>query len=94
MFSRCYFCFLMVLSLIFCEDNIFDLANGGDFRAVKQIIENENISPNTRDDSLNTVLHHAAKSGSLKLVKYLIKKGADINAINYFNETSLMNGAK
>ena len=45
---------------------------------------------NRRDDEGNTVLIEAASCGHLEIVKYLIEKGADINAKNRNGNTALV----
>ncbi|VDD95579.1 unnamed protein product [Enterobius vermicularis] len=35
------------------------------------------------DAEKETILHHACRSGDIKLMAYLIKHGADVNAENY-----------
>ena len=48
------------------------------------------VLQNTRNEWNSTYLHYAIWSGCDKLIKYLVNKGVDINAINDNGETSLM----
>ena len=56
--------------------------------ANKKLI-NENADLTVRDTKGNTALHIAARRHAPALVKLLLEKGADINAINYEGDTPL-----
>nr|WP_223158783.1 ankyrin repeat domain-containing protein [Wolbachia endosymbiont of Pentalonia nigronervosa] len=56
----------------------------GQLDIVTYFISDENVNVNTRDGKGNdgrTILHYAAQNDKLEVVKFLVEKGADINAI-------------
>ena len=62
--------------------DIFDAVMGGDLNNVKKIINSEKASVMARDNSQNTPLHIAANYNYSEIAELLIKKGADVNAVN------------
>ena len=66
-------------------DNIFRAASDGTVEDVKYFIEEKGINVNTRNNDNSryrgrTALHFAAYEGKVEIVKYLISKGANVNA--------------
>ncbi|WP_265027666.1 ankyrin repeat domain-containing protein [Wolbachia endosymbiont (group B) of Chorthippus parallelus] len=55
----------------------------------KALVEKEGIDINARDKGRKTPLHHAASKGYLNFVKFLVGKGANINAEDAKSETPL-----
>jgi len=77
-------------------DDIFTAANIGTINDVKYFIEEKGVNVNTRiNDNPNfsgeTALHIAAYYGKVEIVKYLISKGADVNAKSDKRRTPLHN---
>ncbi|KAG5362176.1 Ankyrin repeat-containing protein [Yarrowia sp. C11] len=69
--------------------NIWVAASDGQLEAVKNLIENEGISPNAKDENGYTPVHAAASYGHLDLLRYLIDKGGDINVTDEDGDTAL-----
>jgi len=70
--------------------------NCEDFKAIKFLIYDKNANVNAIDDESNTPLHLATQNAvnyrywfNPKIIKLLIKNGADVNAINIWGETPL-----
>ena len=59
-----------------------------DFRAVSRLLK-ESPSLKTETDDGQTPLHIAAECGLETMCKYLIKRGADVNALDNFGGTPL-----
>lgn len=58
-------------------------------RIIPSLRENKYFFLNEQDAEGNTALHHAASLGLEKVVKYLVRVGADINIKNKLNHTPL-----
>ena len=73
-------------------NKIRDAIKNGNSSTIKQIINNYKINLNTpihnKHDS--TVLHYAVMAKNSEIIKFLIEKGADINAPDKGGQTSLM----
>eukprot|EP01080_Neovahlkampfia_damariscottae_P010211 gene10211-2631_t len=70
-------------------------ASKGDVEKLKTLFdENPNFSVNDGDYDYRTPLHLAASEGQLEVVKYLIKKGADINAADRFRNTPIQDALR
>ncbi len=57
-------------------------ASEGDLTAIKKIINNNPDKVDRRDIIKQTPLMYAVEGGSLEVVKYLVGKGADVNAMS------------
>lgn len=79
--------FIFVLS-IFTEE-IHEASAKGDLERVKNMLRINPALLNMVDKTKNTPLHYAASSGKLEVVKFLIKKGADLQAKNTYGWTAL-----
>lgn len=82
--------FVLTLSLYSADLNrIADLINSQDFsKALKEVKSTKNITGTVEPGT--TLLHYAVGFGATDLVKELIKKGADINALDIDGNTPLM----
>ncbi len=54
---------------------------------VKYLVEEKNADVNAKDNYGNTPLHWAAGRGHLPVVRYLIEKGAKVDAMNILGQT-------
>lgn len=85
-----FFLTLWIVVFIFIDgEEIHEACSHGELQKVKRLIAKNPELLNTRDKSLNTPLHYAAGSGKTEIVKYLIKKGADLKARNNYGWTAL-----
>lgn len=60
---------------------------------IKYLLDSKQVAVNTRGRFEKSPLHLAARYGDLDTVKYLIKKGADVDAINGIGETPVHTAA-
>ena len=60
---------------------------------VFELIKND-LNVNLKNDTGDTALHMAAYSGNLLIAEQLIDCGADVDAVNNYNETPLMYAAR
>jgi ankyrin repeat protein len=56
--------------------------------AVKYLIEELHVDPNVRDHEGNNAIHDAAARGDVEMIKYLVAKGVDVNAVNREGKTT------
>ncbi len=69
--------------------SLFESMDAGDFAAVQNILDSGG-DVHQRDQAENAVLHHAAAiQGSVELGAFLIRYGADVNAVNGDGNTPL-----
>ncbi len=71
--------------------NIFKATKKGDYERVKELLDNGvdvNIVDNCEN---NTPLHYASAQGYIKIARLLIERGANINALNYYEISPLSN---
>jgi ankyrin repeat protein len=80
--------------LTFCEDTIFDPAEAGHLDTVKEKIESDGFDPKDKNSYGEILLFYAARSGSLELVKYCVKKGVDPKATRKHGWTVLHSAAQ
>ena len=76
--------------------NLFDAAANGRYREIVNLIESgvdahlyEGLKVKPYESEHNTPLHLASLNGHLDIVKYLIKKGANVNTRNRKNQMPL-----
>ena len=70
------------------SDIIFSRARHGRLDEVQKALD-DGMDVNSRDNHGSTLLHVACQNGNKKLVKALLRRHADINAINKSGNTSL-----
>lgn len=61
----------------------------GDEAKVRELLDANADLVNTPDDTLNTPLHNAAAAKHAAIVKLLLERGADVNAMNDEDQTPL-----
>lgn len=74
-------------------DNLMKMIVSGRFDEIEEIIKKDPLIVNEEDKEGNTVLIYAAKEGNLKLVRYFIAHGSDINHTNHKNRTAIIYAA-
>ena len=67
---------------------------GGQIDLIPKIVELTEVSYFVRDEFGNTLLHYATRTSNLTLVKFLIEKGLDVNALNDQYETPVFTAVK
>lgn len=67
---------------------------GGKFDIVEKFLKNQKFDFLKIDKSGNSYLHHIAKIGNLEYFEKFLKKGLDINLLNYVFETPLFNATR
>ncbi|MGI6782065.1 MAG: ankyrin repeat domain-containing protein [Acholeplasmataceae bacterium] len=67
---------------------------GGQVELAPKIIDLTEGSYFIRDEYGNTLLHYATRTSSLPMVKYLVEKGVDVNALNDQYETPIFSSVK
>ena len=68
------------------EENMFDLVYKGDYKAVCSGIK-KGASVNLRNDQDQTLLHYALLYNQVKIAKFLISFGADLDSKDRFGQT-------
>ena len=63
-------------------NKLINAVESGDLETIKAKLKSEDID--LRDESGNTLLALAAANDHLDIIKYLLKKGADINTSNRY----------
>lgn len=74
------------------ERGIWYAAQYGDLERVKKLIS-QGCYVDIKDKSGYTALHYAARAGHLDVCKYLLTKGADINAVTKCGEATSLHRA-
>ncbi|WP_051359856.1 ankyrin repeat domain-containing protein [Adhaeribacter aquaticus] len=62
-------------------NNPIEAVKSGNLEEVKSLLDNEPDIVNTKDNKGYTLLHLAAQEGNGDLIKLLLERGADINAL-------------
>ncbi|HEY3378629.1 MAG TPA: ankyrin repeat domain-containing protein, partial [Armatimonadota bacterium] len=92
LFRRC----LVVTGILLCSvvasfaALIHDVCKQGKVSSIEQILKNNPIAIQYKDEEGNSPLHIAATSGNIELLKFLVRKGADVNDINFDGDTPLI----
>ncbi|KAG9011094.1 hypothetical protein FRB94_009237 [Tulasnella sp. JGI-2019a] len=71
------------------QKNIWVAAGDGDLERVKELIEEEGLSPNVPDPNTYTPMHAAASYAHIGMIDYLISRGGDVNVTDDDGETPL-----
>ena len=79
-------------SQIFAQD-IFQAAYDGDLTQVKLLLERNPELVNEKDNNGLPLLTYPSAQGRIKIVKFLVAKGANINIASYSGNTPLTNAA-
>jgi ankyrin repeat protein len=74
--------FFLLVTVSAQSQDVFDAVKNNDLKKVKMLIKNDVSLVNSKDEAGNTPLHHAARIGSDAIIKFLLSRGADINAQN------------
>ncbi|GFE54249.1 ankyrin repeat-containing protein [Babesia ovis] len=72
------------------DDGLFSLVVSGDVPMIESLLEDKPELVNVRSPEGLTALHLAADRGHIKVVKCLLKYGADMNAVDDNNDTPLL----
>lgn len=75
------------------ERGIWSAAQYGDFSKVKKLVEIGKNEINQRDSAGYTALHYAARNGHLDVCKYLVMKGAEIDAVTKSGQATALHRA-
>jgi len=67
---------------------------GGHIDLIPKIVDLTEVSYFVRDEFGNTLLHYATRTSSLAVVKFLVEKGLDVNALNDQYETPVFAAVK
>lgn len=67
---------------------------GGQVDLIPRLIELTDVSYFIRDEYGNTLLHYATRTSSLPMVKFLVERGLDVNALNDQYETPIFSAVK
>ena len=80
---------LLLLAMAMQAQDIFDAVRADDLDSIKALIERNPQIVYEKDDQKSTPLHWAVKVNHPEILKYLIEKGADVNALDMNNYTPL-----
>ncbi|GEM_PF-2401891 len=72
------------------DDHTFQFTDDTDFEKVKDTFKNNPSLIKSHDKTGQTALHYAVDRGNIKCVEFLLKNGADPNAVNYLDGTPLV----
>ncbi len=73
---------LIIIILPAFADEIHDAAKEGNLEKVRALVSEDSTLVNAKTERGTTPLHYACTSKNIEIVKFLITKGADINAMN------------
>ena len=68
---------------------LFSAIRHGYADEVVRILESSNISDYKQSETGSSLLHIACQNGNKKMVKLLLRRGANMNAVNVQGETAL-----
>ena len=85
--------FCMVVSLPLLAGDIFQAVKDGDLQKVKAMVAKDPGLVHARGKYLFTPLHVASDKGNLDMAKFLVDKGADINALDVSGRPPIMGAA-
>ena len=71
------------------QNNVFTLANIGFIDDIISLLTADPSQIHATDVNQDSVLHHAAYGGKIKILEYLLDHGADVNARNSTDSTPL-----
>jgi len=80
---------MLLAQSAFAQD-IFDAVRSGDLAKVKELVEKDPKLVKARNANQSTPLHVAVDVNNEPIAKYLIEKGAELNAVNRYNWTPLL----
>jgi ankyrin repeat protein len=63
--------------------------SAGDFEKMEAAVDDDKIDVNTADEHGNTLLILAAQQGNKRMVKFLLRRGANMNAQNFAGNSAL-----
>ena len=67
-------------------------AKAGNVKIIKRLVES-GVDVNEKDDNNTTVLHYAARFGSLEMVKYLVEHGAAVTTEHKQGQSTVLYSA-
>jgi ankyrin repeat protein/L-ascorbate metabolism protein UlaG (beta-lactamase superfamily) len=82
----------LILALFYspvAAHEIHDAARAGDLATVRALLEADPELLELENENEKTPLHFAAEGGSVEVIRFLLDRGADVNAPNVANETPL-----
>jgi len=74
------------LYVLYSSHLIFKAIDDNNLIELEKLLRLKNINVNVTNDSGETPLHIASKKGDLEIVKFLVEKGADVNAKDHDDE--------
>ena len=73
--------------------DVFSAAGLGNVDRISELLDSNPSLIDSRDDYESTPLHWAAQAGRVEAIDFLIDKGVEVNARNFFDETPLIMAA-
>jgi len=86
--------FLLLVAINSNAQDIFSAAAEGNLERIKQLISENHELVKECNKNQNTALHLAAQRGHLETVRYLLDKGAEVNAKSKYETTPLFSAAE
>ncbi|MFH1197137.1 MAG: ankyrin repeat domain-containing protein [bacterium] len=84
------FAIIILLNTAALSQDIFNAVKNNDLSKLKDIVENDLTKINSEDENERTPLHWAARGVYYEIMRYLVAKGADVNARDNNNITALI----
>ncbi|KAH8100112.1 ankyrin [Cristinia sonorae] len=69
--------------------NIWVAAGDGDLDRVRELVEQQLLSPNIPDENTYTPMHAAASYGHIDILEYLVSRGGNVNITDEDGDTPL-----